>query len=452
MDDLTRALKALAGKQRPVALLFAYYDGTAAAPLVSERLRDVYQDKLSGLSENWSAVVIDAEADRIVLEGLEGPDDAATQVLAAIVAETDLLIEADDAHQHALITGEGFLIVGEDSDDDGLLEVYAQHPATCHAFYDPEHPNRMTFAAKWYDAEDEKGRMCRHVCLYYANRIEEYKAKPRDEGADTPLTAKAFELVSSETHEYGAIPVFHLRPVRRQTTSVLQNVLPLQDAINILLTNMVVSSEFAAFPVKVLLTDDELPQKLKVAPNRVVELSENSKIDQFEAAELTPYLTSIEHLIGSLAVISRTPRHYFYRQGEAPSGEALRVMEAPLVKKVKSRITRFTPTWRAIGAFLLSLRKIETTPSEVTPKWADPATAQPLHDAQTKKTVAEAAALRLTVGLSRLEVLQTDLGYSEKDATRVLTERAEEKETETASLGSTILTQFSRGKEDTDDG
>lgn len=440
-QGIKQAFEALAGKHEAAERLFAYYDGTAGVPLISERLRDVYQDQLADLSENWAAVVIDSAADRITLERLEGPDDAATRTLADIVADTDLLIEADDAHQQALIGGESFIIAWRGKDEAGAdepIEAYTQHPDSCAAFYDPARPNVMTSAAKWHDADGN-----RVVTIYRPDVIQVWTAA-RDKLTSDDEAArgwKAFTLADEADNPYGVVPVFHYRPARRQSRSDLCNILPLQDAVNILVTNMLVAAEFGAFPLKYVMTDANLPKRLKASPNRIWELPEGSTPGQFDAADLSHFIAAIDHLVNSIAIISRTPRHYFYGSQDAPSGEALRVMEAPLVKKCGDRIARFTPTWRQLAAFLYRLQTGDVrAPREFRAVFADPATVQPLHEAQTRKTTAEAIDIEAGFGLSKKRALM-ELGHSEAEATKILAERG----TEQTSVGNELLRQFDAG-------
>ena len=92
-------LLVLGSKQADLSNYFAYYAGTAAPPLVADRLREIYRDLNFVLSENWSAVVVDTTTDRIELQGASGPDEATTAELTTIIQEAELLLEADDAHQ-----------------------------------------------------------------------------------------------------------------------------------------------------------------------------------------------------------------------------------------------------------------------------------------------------------------------------------------------------------------
>lgn len=438
-NDVERAVKALQGKHERVERLQAYYDGEAGVPLISQRLKEVYQNQLCELSENWAAVVIDSCADRIELEALEGPDEATTARLAELADATDLLIEADDTHQAALITGESYVIAWK-ADEGSEVECYTQEPDACEVFYRSDRPNAVDFAAKWHDDGSD-----RVLTLYRPETIEIWTASKEkisqagDDGSGRGW--KAFERQESGSNPFAQIPVFHFRPQRRAARSDLHNILPLQDAVNILLTNMIVAAEFGAFPQKYILTEAEMPKRLRSEPGRVWELPFESKVGQFDSADLSHFISSIDHLVNALAIISRTPRHYFYGGQDAPSGEALRVMEAPLIKKCKDRIARFTPTWRQLAAFLYRLdTDTEIEPRLIRPRFADPATIQPLSDAQARKARAEAIEVETSVGLSKKRALM-GLGYSEDEALAIIAERGAEQ----TSLGNELLRQFDAG-------
>jgi hypothetical protein len=67
-----------------------------------------------------------------------------------------------------------------------------------------------------------------------------------------------------------------------------------------------------------------------------------------------------------MASITSTPNHYFLKGSNIPSGQALRVAEAPLFKKVQNRQLAFGSTWRDLFKFMF---KIENIPADVEVKW-----------------------------------------------------------------------------------
>jgi hypothetical protein len=113
---------------------------------------------------------------------------------------------------------------------------------------------------------------------------------------------------------------------------------------------------------------------------------------------LPPYCTSAANAI---AVISRTPKHYFWSQG-TPSGEALIMQEAPLSKKAARYIAHFSSTWQHIAAFLLLLDGVSVDPALITPLFARPETVAPLTQADIRQK-AVAAGIPLETQLRREE-------------------------------------------------
>ncbi|NNJ10573.1 phage portal protein [Chloroflexales bacterium ZM16-3] len=440
--DLDRAYAALRAKKRTLDRYFSYYDGTEQTPVVSERLRETYQNIDFSINENWASVVVDSMADRINLEGVKGPDAKVQDALDEVMRATGLIIEADDAHEAALIAGEAYLMAWKE--DDGDVECYFHDPRMCHVFYDEANPNKATFAAKWWEDETQ----C-HIKLFYADHIMLFSANRTSSGefADSDV----FAQVSDDEHRYGVIPVFHLRPHRRAAISELRNVIPIQDGINLMLTNMFVTGEFSAAPMKYVISNAEGLEDLVSAPNRIwtipaaggLDGGSGAQVGQFAAADLGNYLKAVEHSINALSSITRTPKHYFDLGQNAPSGEALKVMEAPLVKKVKERIARFEPVWKKLFVFLCKLQDVEVSERDLTLIWSSPETVQPLQEAQTTKAKADAVAAKKEIGISVRQALR-ELDYTDEQIDTMEAEQASQPAADGAT-GNALMSALSKG-------
>jgi hypothetical protein len=434
-STIDRAIDALNAKQGQLSHFFDYYNGTAVVPLVSERLQEIYRNLTFVIAENWSAVVVDSTTDRIELMGAKGGDEGITAELKAIIDEVELLVEADEAHQAAIVGGESYVIVWKDPETDEL-ECYYNDPRTCHIFYEANRPNVPRLAVKWWDG-DEDG--LRHIKFYTKERLIEVTVPFKKEGA---LNMGELSEVSNDENPYKIIPVFHLRTKSRKSQSDLSNVMPIQDGINILLINMMVTAEFSAAPMKWVISNAEGIEDLVVAPNRIWNIpagdglpgTPGTQVGQFAASDLGNYLSAIAHGIDAISAISRTPRHYFYGSQLPPSGEALKTMEGPLVKKVKDRLQRFTPTWERLIAFLYLLKtgkKIEVATIEIL--WADPETVQPQQAAQTETARAQAVAAKEALGVSPQQGLR-ELGYTDDAITKMQEESTTWAESQASTL------------------
>jgi len=419
MTDLEKAFTALQGKQTLYTTLWAYYDGDQPLVYSSERLRKVFTNLNAKFVQNWCAVVVDACMDRITLDGLQvAEDDAATDLLAQTLQETGLDLDSFDAHLASLVTGEAFVIAWPETDEETktTLTAYYNDPRLCHIQYDPANPRKKLWAAKWW-VNVEGGYS---LTLYYPDRLEYYITKKKH---DQVSTAGAFEPaeIPQADNPYGVIPVFHLRLERRKTVSALINALCPQDGVNKLFADMMVAAEFGAFRQRYVIANASVAN-LKNAPNEIWRIppgdgqGQQSSAGEFAATELGNYLQAMDKLATSIAIITRTPKHFFFTQGGDPSGEALIAMEAPLNKKCARYISCFTPTWREIGAFLLQLLGHPIEPDRITPQFAKPETVQP-------RTQAEILQMETAAGMPLVSALR-DQGRDQAEIDQVAEDKA----------------------------
>jgi hypothetical protein len=379
-NDLKLAFEALTAKAAPYTTLFRYAEGDQPLVYSTDRLREAFDNINARFSQNWCSVVIDALADRLVLKGWDAGSEGANGALDAIWNAQHLGLEAADAHWAALVTNEAFVIVWPDAA--GVPQAYYNDPRLCAMFYQPDNPRQKRMAAKWFKGSDERW----NLTLYYPDRLEYYLSG----GKDVPSAYTGFVLQGeAAVNPYGLIPVFHLRVNRRANSGELANILTLQDAVNKLLADMMVAAEFGAFKQRWIIASGDT-DALKNAPNEIWTIppgdgvGQSTQVGQFDATDLNVYLNAIDKLALSIAIISRTPKHYFFTQGGDPSGEALIAMEAPLNKKAKKRQEAFTAVWQEVGAFLLKLQGQTVEESAIKPVWERVESNQPKTEAETR--------------------------------------------------------------------
>lgn len=402
--DLEKAFEALRIKQDSYAQLFAYYDGEQPLTYTASRLKEVFKDLDAYFAENWCSVVVDSARDRVNLREVQIANAQAAKAWKDLWEKCELGLESDEVHEAAMVAGEGYFIVWKD--EDGKVDGYANDPRLCHIFYDTEYPRKKKFAAKWW--VDEEG--FRRLTLYYPDRLEYYRSKNK---ANQVQKASGLAPMDPPTAEnpFGKIPVFHFKLAQRKVKSDLKNVIPIQNGVNKLLTDMMVTAEFAAFPQRYVISNADTQGKLKNAPNQVWDLpagdgiGQQTQAGQFAAADLKNYLEAIDNLATAISSITRTPKHYFFSVGSNLSGEALIAMEAPLNKKAQDRIDRFTPVWKQVAAFMLGAAGETVKEDEIMPVFDKPETIQPQTQAQTRQ-------MNVTAGLSLTTVLR-DEGKSE---------------------------------------
>lgn len=423
--DVKRAFEVLSGKTKHHTEYWKYYDGEAPVPFASDRMRELFQKINIYVAENWSAVVIDAVSDRISLQGFTIADNkAAEEQLNTLVSEIELLLEADDAHRAALVTGEAYIIAWKDDEVDpddrdsspSGIQCYFNDGRLCHIFTDPENPQRKVSAAKWWDDAEDR----RRLTLYYPDRLEYYVSSGKAENLTDASGFKQADPPEAE-NPFGRVPVFALQPERRRVKSDLKNVVPLHDAVNMLLIDLMVTAETSALPQKYAITGAEIPPGLlKSGPDIVWEfpasdgMGQPTQVGQFQPTDLNNFLQAMDNLVNAISSITRTPKHYFVKGAGDPSGEALIAMESPNVKKAQDRIDRFTPVWRKIGAFLCELLGQEIEAVNITPRWADPKTVQPRTEAEVVQ-IGTGSGIPLKTALRRSGWTQGELDEMEAD-------------------------------------
>jgi len=434
--DLDRAYKVLAGKLSGYGDIWNYYDGDQPLMYTAERMRDLFQDlNMATFVENWCAVVIDAANDRINLSGITTKDTATSKVLEDLWEELEIGLEASDAHEAALVIGESYIIVWEDADD--KVQVFYNDPRLVHLFYEPSNPKKKWYGAKWWVAGDNHVRLT----LYYADRIEYYRS---DTEAKSVTSSKSFVAYSpdeeegseSVPHDYDEVPIFHYRLERRKVKGDLVNVIPIQNAINKLVTDLMVAAEFGAFKQRYIVSNADT-KALKNAPNEIWEIPTDDgegggvQVGEFDATDLSNYIKSIDHLATAVAIISRTPKHYLFQQGGTPSGEALIAMEAPLNKRCADHIDKFVPVWKEVAQFILKILGKEVVKGDISVNFNKPETIQPKTEAEVREK-AKAAGIPLVT-------LLRDEGKDEAWMEQMQKDKEEADEAAKKSLGGALM-------------
>lgn len=419
VSDLTQALKQLAARQDDYALYADYYAGRHRLAFATDKFRNAFGALFRAFADNLCPAVLDAVVDRLIVTGFQldsGTTDPASRVPALLPSPTtpepaDLTADvaadratatgmkpadlawdlwlanrmprrAGEVHLEAETEGDAFVVVWPDPDT-GLPIIDPQMTGVCTVAYDPERRGRVRWGAKVWQLPDGVMR----ATLYYPDRIEKYataqpvQAAPRDDRAFVAyhVPGEAWPL----PNPYEVVPVFHFACNTKTGSpgrSDLADVIPLQDALNKAVCDMLVGMEFNAFPQRwVTGLEVELDEASgrPLAPfvpgeDRVWAVGDKEvKFGEFPAASLDNYLHVQDNLRFEIARVTRTPLHYMALSSgqRAPSGEALRIAEAPLVHKITDRAGAYGEVWGDVLSLALRMVGVIAT---VTPEWQDP--------------------------------------------------------------------------------
>jgi hypothetical protein len=343
-----------------------YLDGNHELAFVSTKWRAAFGDLLEEMQDNWLATLIDVVVQRLTIQGFQ-PDegDAAGDPDAPeggspydhesqdIWEENDLDIGSDELNEDALAFGRGYALVAPPYDeDDDIATVTVEDPLCCSVATDPTNPRRRLAGLKVWTDLDGHGR----CTLYLPDEVWRWRT---DDEVDTAgLGPETTWLPVDDEPQENPSGVVQLVPVdNRRGRSEIEQFIPAQDAINKLMADMLVGSEYVAFPQRVL-TGVELPEtdaeqdkeEIKAAISRLWAFENGDvKVQEFSAADLTAFTKAIETIVQHVASRSQTPPHYLLGSGSVfPSGESLKGVEVSLVAKTRRAMRALGVGYREI--------------------------------------------------------------------------------------------------------
>jgi hypothetical protein len=423
IDDIRLALDYILTKKDGYNRAETYYEGTQPEVFLNQRWFKLFQKNQSDFRFNFSKTVVDAVLNRLEIDQVETSSPQADEYMASLLEQADIKLDINEIHRNTLIYGDSYAIVWPD--ENGKLAIDYNSPLTTVVVYDQENPRKKLFAAKmWQYADYDTKRI--HLNLYYPDRIEKYAGYGEIENMGTPQGAN-FILTETIANPWGEVPVFHFRTHKPYGRPEHADAFGPQDAINKLVNTHMMTVDYQGAPQRYALSnggnaaemddfseDDTARENigtLKNGPGELWYLQGVQTVGQFPAADPKTFTEPVNEFVNQMAAITSTPTHYFMRGSYIPSGQALRVSEAPLTKKVLNRQMALESTWKDLFLFML---KIEGISAVIDIDWSN---------AETVDEVDrwDVAVRKKSVGMP-LEQILLELGYDAELATQISAE------------------------------
>ena len=379
-----------------------YYHGNHPLIVSVEKLREIFKQSVN-FTLNHCNTVIDTVIDRMCIESFTAENDRSNEAIDGIFKSCRLKLLQKEVHRTALIYGHSFVVV----DNDDGVQAFCHTPAMATVVYDEDNPNKPIAGAKWWRHDGKTT-----LKLFTHEAVSTFVS-----ATECPSKSTAFSLVDELPNTFGFIPVIEFKTSQIRC-SELKQVIPVQDAINKIYNDMMESSEFNSFPWRVAITGQDI-SNLKMSPGSLLHLTPSADGEQpatllqFPKDDLSHYLNLINGLTQQMSSISRIPLFYFQATTQPPSGDALEILESPLVKKVESLQTCFDESWEqfAISAFtLIGLESVK-----IKTNWVPPQTRQESATAATRKTNKEAG-IPITTQLRQEGWTDEELNQLHEDA------------------------------------
>lgn len=388
---IARLLGMMTAREERLTKLRAYYRGEQDTwPLASEAARQTFGQTFRALKANLAAPIVDAVAQRLKVEAFRVPvsDPSDPRATATSDAEAWRIWQANGldarsvvAHTEALALGECPISVSADPEDPATPRIMVEDPLQLVVERDPADPGRIIAALKRW--QDPDGTVT--VILYLPDRIEWWRS-PRTTGRKAAgyrfvptvetdpdafeLLGRRWELVVEKSGKppiEGVVPIVTLvnRPrVDGTGQAEHESVIPLLDALNKTLLDLVTTSEYTAFPQRYALgvevgSDEDAQEdaggnppvsEIRTAVNRwITSAAPDATVGQLSAASLEPFTSAIAKQVELIGTTSMTPYHWLLNQtSSVPStGEALKAAERALDGKASHAELTFGEGWEA---------------------------------------------------------------------------------------------------------
>lgn len=420
VKDLLDGVKELTKANGPYQMAEQYYKGTRPEFFANIRYKMALARTGTTYRMNFSKTPVNAVVDRLTINSISAADSATTVELRKVLDANQFDLEAPEIHRRACEFGDAYLLIWpnddlNDTEDDeaddaaraskqgaeeesseqtnSSIDLYYNDPRNMRIFYDEENPRQKKYAIKRW----QSGAVFR-ANLIYPDRIEKWVTKQGARGD----RSEDWDHYDDGTgtwpidNPYG-MPVFHFRTERPYGTPEHIDAYGPQDAITKIVITHMNTMDYHGFPQRYALVGGDLDDgdadmedfgfddaendsnedatgaanraTVKSEPGSVWILRNIKSVGQFDAAQSNVFMEPFDVYVRSMAQLTTTPLHYFDPAGGTPSGESLRVADAPMVKKVNNRQMSFGATWRDACEFILLLLGHPDPTGTVTMAW-----------------------------------------------------------------------------------
>ncbi len=415
-----------------------YYSGSQDTKLTDRARQFLNVDSDADFSVNYMPMVVDAKADRLKVIGFDIPkDESQKEILTDWWRKNRMDSKQGIVHSAVGRDGDSFVLVEWDEKAD--MPRYHYEPAYAGegvmVYYSDERRDEIEFASKHWQIKHgrETGEVSR-LNLYFPKRIEKYIADTKTsvdwlpfEDDDTDIIADGHLGLAGiswwtdngkEDGEPLGMPIIHFK--NKDTgdfygTSDLEKVMPLQDAVNKAMIDLLIAMDIAGFGTyvgtgsgldwTVMLLGAGAIQSTGQAP-------EAATLEKLPADNPDGLLNTYNALVQEVFRVSGTPLSYVQSSGQIAAEGTMKQQEVALVTQVEKSQTDHGNKWedcmimgrRLHNAFSNSKIKLDET-MVIDTLWKE---AESRNDEVQAKTLAiKVGALGVSKGQA-----QTEMGYT----------------------------------------
>ncbi len=398
---------------------WAYYDGKHPKVWLTDAIRDKLDDQLiTNMAENWTDVAVNSPVRRLMVEGFVDRGSVDQEVSNNVIMskaalnvwkDNDLRLSQKDVYTEAGVAGEAFAFVWKDDTKDTGIDVTLKDARNVWWPHDAHRADPTRVVLVWADGEEG---IWRATCYYKYVVVRLVGPKIKDAGnTDVFPQARYFEVDTVDPgglHGFDKVPVVRFAPFTKRRSLVI-TLTTLQDKINKLAANLLVTAEFNAWRKMAILTEQVIDDEtLKMRPNRIAVLdpgggdggAAQTSIWEGSETDLSKYSDEQDKLIDKLFTKASLPGHMKVKsESVAPSGAAYEADEGPFTEYVSDLKDSYGESWHDLFEIVLGV--------DVECQWRDPHVKSEFDQAQTVKMYVDA-------GVPLSLALKTYAGWSDE--------------------------------------
>lgn len=392
-----------------------YRDGNHSLRYATQKYRDTFAGLFGAFCDNWCNPVVEVSVERLRVEGFRyGDNQKAADTAWSWWQANNLDAGSTMAHREAITCGEAYALVAPPARQGGAPRITIEHPLQMIVETSEHDPNVRVAALKKWLSRDGYLR----ATVYTPKHIHRFRSAEKRTSSERMQWVRLAQdgMVANPMGVVPVVPLLNNPSMLGGGRSDLEPAVPLNDAINKLVLDMIVASEFAAYPQRVItgievpkdpVTGKPLPLPFETGASRLMTLAApDAKWGAFPVADLKNYVSAIDMLLQHLAAQTRTPPHYLVGQVVNASGDALKAAETGLTEKSREKTVTFGDGWEETMrvAFLAAGQSEFAEIHDAETRWRDPENRSPAE-------IVDAAVKARTLAVP-LEQLWADLGYT----------------------------------------
>lgn len=333
-----------------------YYDGDQDVQL-TEEMKTVIRNL--DFSASYCKRVVNSKADRLIITNLSTDNDTANNWLATVLQKNKFEKLYRELNKATLRDGNAYLMVTYDSKNKlpklTLEQAYDGYSGIIPIYKSFDLPDLHCVIKIWHEVDFTLSYSdVLRVNVYFPDRVDRYKS-------DRSINIIYLDTIEwmNENQPIG-IPIFHFRIDARQNwgLSVLDNIIPLQDAYNRVFYSFLAAGELSGFQIFAAI-GFEPPDS--IAPGGWIQVGTSGLTGQdtvdikpIPAGDLSQLINSLAYIKNELHDISNTPQ----LKDTIASGESKKEAQANLTSELVGYQIELGDLYEQVVDFIFYLESI----------------------------------------------------------------------------------------------